>query len=175
MKKYISEYNRQVKAEVIPKVGKLKSAEVKAIFDKHFDLMDGNWYRPKKDLTDLVEGKTWVFNNFKSLGGKKPKKEKVVKPKKEKVVKAPKVVKPKKEKVVKAPKVVKPKTEKVVKPKTEKVVKPKKEKVVKPPKTPKAPKATKVVKEKKPRTAKQIQATANLVALNKAKKANKNN
>ena len=149
MKKYISEYNRQVKYEIIPKVGKLKSAEVKKVFDKHFELTDGNWYRPKLDLTNLVMGKTWVFSNFKSLGGKKPKKEKVVKPKKEKVVKPPK-----------APKVVK-----------EKVVKPKKEKVVKAPKVAKP----KVDKVKKPRTAKQIQATANLVALNKAKKANKNN
>ncbi len=95
MKKYISEYNKQVKKEVIPKTSKLNSKAVKEIFDKHFEFMEGNWYRPVKDLDELSEGKKWNFDNFKSLGGKKERAKKEKPAPKPKPAPAPKKEKPK--------------------------------------------------------------------------------
>ena len=89
MKKIISEYNKQVKESTIKGVNVMKSAEIEAVFNKHFDLgMDGKSYRPKKDKSALTEGGVWNYSVWKTLG--------VGFIKKEKPPPAPKIVKVKK-------------------------------------------------------------------------------
>ena len=97
MKKIISEYNRQVKESTMKGVNKMKSAEVEALFNKHFELdTGGKWYVPKKNKNKLTEGKTWTMDKWKELGTGFERKPKVVKekkapaPKKEKKAPAPK-------------------------------------------------------------------------------------
>tara|TARA_R110000851_G_C12964561_1_gene554648 strand:- start:219 stop:737 length:519 start_codon:yes stop_codon:yes gene_type:complete len=72
-KKYLLEYNKQIRKSVFKGIAKLTPTDALTLFKQNFDLMDNGWFRPKKDLDEIRDGEIWDFQKFKNIENKQNK------------------------------------------------------------------------------------------------------